>query len=112
MANENNVANSVKITLLVVDKRHHARFYAKHLGSEYRAAPEELEVVDPRPNSNFWPGFTVKESVTSPKRADFYLQSHKPLAGTARSAHYFILHDDNRFSAQELQVLVSFLHSP
>lgn len=37
---------------------------------------------------------------------DFFLQSHKAIKGTARPAHYFVLQDDNQFTAAQLQDLV------
>jgi eukaryotic translation initiation factor 2C len=39
---------------------------------------------------------------------DFFLQSHVGIKGTAKPTHYFVLQDDMKFSAQQLQ---DFIHS-
>jgi hypothetical protein len=41
--------------------------------------------------------------ITHPFEFDFYLNSHQGLQGTSRSAHYNVLYDDNKMSADDLQ---------
>ncbi|KAF8313410.1 Piwi-domain-containing protein [Clavulina sp. PMI_390] len=80
-----------KITVIVVGKRHHVRFF-------------------PRPNEgdrsgNCPAGTVVDTSVTNPAEFDFYLQSHGGLLGTSRPAHYNVLLDENNFSPDGIQQL-------
>ncbi|KAK7458844.1 hypothetical protein VKT23_009853 [Stygiomarasmius scandens] len=81
-----------KITLIVVGKRHHIRFF-----------PMSDKQGD---NSGNCPAGTVVDTVVAhPTEFDFYLQSHGGLLGTSRSAHYSVLYDENNFSADALQSL-------
>ncbi|KAI0390066.1 ribonuclease H-like domain-containing protein [Xylariaceae sp. FL0594] len=70
-----------KITLIIVGKRHHTRFY-----------PTNLQDADRSGNSK--PGTVVDRGVTEARSWDFYLQAHAALQGTARPAHYFVLLDE------------------
>lgn len=56
-----------------------------------------------RVNHNLHPGFVVDEVITHPTSNDFFLQSHKPLQGTGRSAHYFVLTNQMGLSSDDLQ---------
>ncbi|OQO09990.1 hypothetical protein B0A48_04345 [Cryoendolithus antarcticus] len=56
-----------------------------------------------RQNSNILPGFVVDTDITHPYSLDFYLQSHKPLQGTDRPAHYFVLMNHMGLDSDELQ---------
>ncbi|KAL0578891.1 hypothetical protein V5O48_003124 [Marasmius crinis-equi] len=84
-----------KITFIIVAKRHHFRF-----------SPEPNA---PRNNvdrsGNTVAGTVVDRDIVHPVEFDFYIQSHGGLLGTSRSAHYHVLHDDNKFSADGLQSL-------
>jgi eukaryotic translation initiation factor 2C len=71
--------SKVKLTAVVVAKRHHVRFF-----------PETGEEMQPN-NLNCHPGTLVDTCVTSPYFRDFYLQSHSAIKGTAKPAHYFPL---------------------
>ncbi|KAI1099765.1 Piwi-domain-containing protein [Jackrogersella minutella] len=62
-----------KLTIVVVGKRHHMRFYDA--------------------SGNPAPGTVVDRGVTEALSWDFFLQPHKPFKGTARPAHYFVVHD-------------------
>jgi len=78
-----------KLTVVVVGKRHHVRFFPPH-GQGDRSG-------------NCPAGLVVDTDVTSPTEFDFYLQSHAGLLGTSRPAHYNVLHDENNFKPDELQ---------
>ncbi|KAK4695957.1 eukaryotic translation initiation factor 2C, partial [Lecanoromycetidae sp. Uapishka_2] len=68
-----------KITLIIVGKRHHTRFFKKvGLGG--------------CTNPGF--GTVVDTEVTEARNWDFFLQSHHALQGTARPAHYFVLRNE------------------
>lgn len=86
-----------KLTAIVCAKRHHVRFYPKEGDETTR-------------NGNCLAGIFVDDVVTSPFYADFYLQSHTPLQGTARPAHYFVLRNDMTRTVEELRQLVSIHH--
>ena len=83
------------ITLIVVGKRHHARFY-----SDQPEPPRRAE-------ANLFSGLVVDRVVTSPGKADFYLQSHDSALGTARSAHYIVIENGSNYNMDEIQELVS-----
>ncbi|KAG0216514.1 hypothetical protein BGX28_000028 [Mortierella sp. GBA30] len=80
------------ITFVVVQKRHHARFF-----------PIRREEGDR--TGNCMPGTVVESTIVHPFEFDFYLQSHAGLQGTSRPAHYYVLHDDNKFTSDGLQDL-------
>ncbi|KAK3837132.1 MAG: Piwi domain-containing protein [Linnemannia elongata] len=80
------------ITFVVVQKRHHTRFFPMRRDEGDRIG-------------NCLPGTVVDQEVVHPVEFDFYLQSHAGLLGTSRPAHYYVLYDDNKFSSDELQDL-------
>ncbi|KAG0050114.1 Protein argonaute 12, partial [Gryganskiella cystojenkinii] len=79
-----------KLTFVVVQKRHHARFFPKRRDEADRSG-------------NCQPGTVVDSGIVHPFEFDFYLQSHAGLLGTSRPAHYHVLKDENNFKADELQ---------
>ncbi|KAH7334657.1 argonaute-like protein [Rhizoctonia solani] len=81
------------ITVVVVGKRHHVRFFPTH-GGEDRSG-------------NCPAGTVVEDVVGHPTEFDFYLQSHGGLLGTSRSSHYSVLYDENNFTPDGIQA-VSF----
>ena len=83
-----------KITFIVVQKRHHARFFPK-----FRDDPLVGR------GQNVPPGTTVDTVITHPTQHDFYLCSHAAIQGTSRPCHYHVLWDDSDFGADELQLL-------
>jgi len=93
IASNNDPKYRPKIAIIVCGKRHHARFY-----------PSDNNLTDGKGNSA--PGTVVDRGVTSIANLDFYLQAHVGLQGTARSAHYFVTHDELGFTADVLQELV------
>ncbi|KAJ4371250.1 hypothetical protein N0V83_004467 [Neocucurbitaria cava] len=82
-----------KISIVMVGKRHHTRFY-----------PTKLEDTDGR-TGNPKPGTIVDRGVTGEKLFDFFLLAHQGLQGTSKPAHYVVLRDDNKFGADQLQSL-------
>lgn len=69
------------ITIVVVGKRHHTRFY-----------PTKTEDADRSGNPKN--GTVVDRGVTEARNWDFFLQAHTALQGTARPAHYYIILDE------------------
>lgn len=68
------------ISYIVVQKKHHTRFYAE---------PREYA----RCKHNVPPGTVVDDVITSPRMFDFYLCSHYGAIGSSRPAHYTVLYD-------------------
>ena len=85
-----------KISIIVVGKRHHTRFYpTDEAGSDGKTG-------------NCRPGTVVDRGVTAVYDFDFYLQAHAGIKGTARPAHYYVIHNEHRFDANTLQTMVSY----
>jgi len=83
-----------KITLCIAGKRHHTRFYPVDAAGSDR-------------NGNPRPGTVVDRGVTAIFDHDFFLQAHGGLQGTTRPTHYYVVHDENNFSADALQRLTN-----
>ncbi|CEF65684.1 Argonaute/Dicer protein, PAZ domain and Stem cell self-renewal protein Piwi domain and Ribonuclease H-like domain and Protein of unknown function DUF2650 family-containing protein [Strongyloides ratti] len=81
------------ITYIVVQKRHHARMFCRHLNDAVGKA------------RNIPPGTIVDTGITSSDGFDFYLCSHFGIQGTSRPAHYHVLWDDSKFTSDEIQAL-------
>ncbi|KAJ7641742.1 argonaute-like protein [Roridomyces roridus] len=90
-----------KITLIVVGKRHHVRFFPQNPQHRDRSG-------------NCRAGTIVDNYICHPTEFDFYLQarhsllpllSHGGLLGTSRPAHYSVLYDENNLSPDALQSL-------
>ncbi|CAG8654669.1 2339_t:CDS:2, partial [Scutellospora calospora] len=80
------------ITFVVVQKRHHTRFFP-------------MDKKDADRTGNCLPGTVVESVITHPFEFDFYLQSHSGLQGTSRPTHYHVLYDENKFTPDGLQAL-------
>ncbi|KAK4234170.1 ribonuclease H-like domain-containing protein [Achaetomium macrosporum] len=70
-----------KITIVIVGKRHHTRFY-----------PQNDRAADRKGNPK--PGTIVDRSITSQFLWEFYLQAHEAIQGTARPTHYVVVVDE------------------
>ncbi|EPQ59451.1 argonaute-like protein [Gloeophyllum trabeum ATCC 11539] len=81
------------ITVVVVGKRHHVRFFPKN--------PSDGD----RKSGNCPAGTVIDRDVAHPTEFDFYLQSHGGLLGTSRPAHYNVLYDENNLTPDGLQSL-------
>ncbi|XP_054164078.1 protein argonaute-2-like [Oppia nitens] len=81
------------LTYIVVQKRHHTRFFPVNL----------MEGVGKA--KNVPPGLVVDTDVVSKTYFDYFLCSHEGIQGTSRPTHYFILMDENNLSADQLQQL-------
>ncbi|GFY50135.1 protein argonaute-2 [Trichonephila inaurata madagascariensis] len=87
------IGNIMPITYIVVQKRHQTRF-----------RPHNPKDGVGR-GCNIPPGTTVDADITHPELFDYFLNSHEGIQGTSKPAHYTVLHDDNNFDADELQML-------
>lgn len=73
--------NLPRITLVVVGKRHHTRFYP-------------CSAEDGDRNGNCRQGTVVDRGVTEEGSWDCFLQSHSVIQGTGRPAHYYVILDE------------------
>jgi len=78
------------ISFIVVQKRHHTRFY-----------PTDEKSLDKSGNINA--GLVVDTGITCPYEYDFFLQSHAGIQGTSRSCHYQVLYDENKLLPDTLE---------
>jgi len=85
-----------KITVVVVGKRHHYRFCPQN--------PNDRNQADPK-SGNCPAGMVVDQVITHPVDFDYFLLSHGGLIGTSRPSHYSVIHDENKFNADSLQLL-------
>nr|QUP51772.1 Ago2b [Locusta migratoria] len=85
------------ITFLVVQKRHHTRFFPKK--------PEDSDGK----NNNVPAGTIVDTKITHPRHIDFYLVSHASIQGVSRPTKYRTLWDDSNMSVDELEQLTYYL---
>ena len=83
------------ITFIVVQKRHHTRFFPNDQ-NQYK-------------NGNVLAGTVVDQGINHPTEGDFYLVSHEAIQGTARPCHYQVLWDDSDHHADELETLAYYL---
>ncbi|KAE8697655.1 Protein argonaute 1A [Hibiscus syriacus] len=87
------------VTFVVVQKRHHTRLFANN--------HHDRNAVDK--SGNILPGTVVDSKICHPTEFDFYLCSHAGIQGTSRPAHYHVLWDENKFTADALQSLTNNL---
>lgn len=87
------------VTFVVVQKRHHTRLFANN--------HNDRNAVDK--SGNILPGTVVDSKICHPTEFDFYLCSHAGIQGTSRPAHYHVLWDENKFTADGLQSLTNNL---
>lgn len=80
----------VKITYIIVTKRHHTRFF-----------PTTKQHSDK--SGNVKPGTVVDRGITSKDFYDFYLNSHAGIQGTSKPSKYTVLIDENKIGVDALQ---------
>jgi len=84
------------ITYVVVQKRHHTRFFP----TDENKYPK---------NGNVLAGTVVDQGISHPKEGDFFLVSHEGIQGTSRPTHYHVLWDDCNMSADQMEKLTYYL---
>ena len=85
------------ITFIVVQKRHHTRFFAENPRDQCGKS------------KNIPAGTVVDTDVCHPYEFDWYLCSHAGIQGTSKPAHYHVLYDDSSFTSDQLQTLTNQL---
>ncbi|KAI9188355.1 Protein argonaute-2 [Blastocladiella emersonii ATCC 22665] len=88
--------DQTRITFVTVQKRHHTRFFATNPSDNDRSG-------------NLKAGLVVDTGVTHPTDFDFFLQSQAGLQGTSRPTRYVVLHDENIWTADDLQLFTYHL---
>ncbi|KAJ1361338.1 hypothetical protein KIN20_020556 [Parelaphostrongylus tenuis] len=88
----------IKITFIVVQKRHSVRLMLCNID-------KSLKVAD----QNIPPGVVVDSKMTRPAIKEFYLNSHTTLQGSASTPRYTILVDDLNLSMNELEGMTHVL---
>ncbi|KAF9260685.1 Piwi-domain-containing protein [Marasmius fiardii PR-910] len=83
-----------KLAIVICGKRHHTRFY-----------PTDAQNADRDGNPKA--GTVVDRGVTAVYNFDFFLQAHGGLQGTTKPTHYYVVHDEMNFSADDLQQLTN-----
>ncbi|EYB95206.1 hypothetical protein Y032_0162g3407 [Ancylostoma ceylanicum] len=77
-------------TVIIATKRHNARFFVQN--GRIIENPKPATVVDTD---------VVRNDIT-----EFYIQSHRPLQGTAKATSYQVIVDENNISSDEIQSLM------
>lgn len=92
---EQGYEKKAKITIVVVQKRHHTRFFPGNTGVG----------KDDRKNNNVPAGTIVDTVITRPNENHFYLVSHQSIQGVAKPTKYCILLDEGNHNIDDLQGL-------
>ncbi|TGO52411.1 hypothetical protein BOTNAR_0325g00040 [Botryotinia narcissicola] len=79
-----------EITLIVVGKRHHTRFFPR------LAKNDDF-------NNNLPSGLVIDSWVGTPNHFSFYFQSHDSALGAARSAHYIVIINESDYTPESIQ---------
>lgn len=93
-------ARHPKVAIIIVGKRHHTRFYPTRTeDADHWRDRNGNEKGSWSPN----PGTIVDRQIVDRTIFEFYLQAHQALQGTARPAHYVLIHDEIGFEANMIQ---------
>ncbi|KAL0103055.1 hypothetical protein PUN28_018391 [Cardiocondyla obscurior] len=93
------IGQSIEVTSLVVQKRHHVRFFPHSY---------EDRGVDRR-TKNVQAGTIVDTNITHPEHIDFYLVSHASIQGTARPTKYRCIINESNFTEDQLEQMTYYL---
>ncbi|TKR72488.1 hypothetical protein L596_019924 [Steinernema carpocapsae] len=89
---QNAEADEAKLTLLMVNKQHSVRLMPSVIMPGSRAIEQNIK-----------PGTVVDTKITHPRFAEFYLNSHQVLHGTAKTPKYTIIVDDSAHQIEYLE---------
>lgn len=88
-------SNHPLLTLIVVKKRHHTRFFRVN---------QSTKSID-----NLSIGAVIDTTIVHPYQHNFYLNSHRAFQGVNHASLYHVLLDEIGFTADELQTLTYHL---
>ncbi|KAI1719139.1 piwi domain-containing protein [Ditylenchus destructor] len=86
------------ITVIAVNKLQNVRFFKQNINRNMKP-----------PEQNIQPGTVVDQTVTHPLFAEFFLNSHRALQGTARTPKYTVLYDDNNMNMTQVEEMTYLL---
>ncbi|KAM3719027.1 hypothetical protein ACO02O_10955 [Dirofilaria immitis] len=87
---------SPTLAYVVVQKRHHTRFFVEPaIAAKFQSVRES--------KGNIPPGTVVDTFVTSSRLFDFFLCSHFGPIGTSKPSHYYVLYDSWNLTSDEWQ---------
>ena len=106
------------VTFVVASKRNHTRFFPIHDNDKvWNILEEHIENIKLKENNllkigkagNVPPGSLVDTKIVTKDMMDFFLVSHQGIQGTSKPCHYFVLHDENNFTMNQLGLLTHYL---
>lgn len=83
-----------KVTFIVVQKRHHTRFF-----------PTGRDSSDGRENNNIPAGTVVDKDIVHPFQYQFFMASHAAIQGVTRPAKYCVLINESNIAPDDLQAI-------
>ncbi|XP_029661699.1 protein argonaute-2-like isoform X1 [Formica exsecta] len=89
----------IQITCLVVQKRHHVRFFPI----------DDQMLKSNRKPQNVEAGTIVDTDITHPDHIDFYLVSHESIKGTARPTKYRCIWKESNYTEDDIEELTYYL---
>jgi eukaryotic translation initiation factor 2C len=84
---------NAKITFIVVQKRHHTRFFP------------DVKVGDGGRNNNVKAGTVVDKDIVHPHQYQFYLASHAAIQGVTKPTKYCVIYDENDVNVDDMEAL-------
>lgn len=88
-----NQNNHAKVTFIVVQKRHHTRFF-----------PTQPEFTDGK-NRNIPAGTVVDKDIVHPFQYQFFMASHAAIQGVTKPAKYCVLINESKIDPDVLQAI-------
>lgn len=82
-----------KVTFVVVQKRHHTRFF-----------PTQPQFGEGK-NKNICPGTVVDKKNVHPFQYQFFMASHAAIQGNTKPTKYCILVNESKISSDDLQAI-------
>lgn len=87
-------ATPAKVTFVVVQKRHHTRFF-----------PKDKDASDGGRNNNILAGTVVDKNIVHPFQFQFFMASHAAIQGVTKPTKYCVLVNESKISADDLQAI-------
>jgi len=87
-------APPAKVTFVVVQKRHHTRFF-----------PKDQNASDNGKNNNVLAGTVVDKNIVHPFQFQFFMASHAAIQGVTKPTKYCVLVNESKITADDLQAI-------
>lgn len=85
-----------KVTFIVVQKRHHTRFF-----------PTSKDSSDGSKNNNIPAGTVVDKDIVHPFFYQFFMASHAAIQGVTKPAKYCVLINESKIRPDDLQAITN-----